>query len=84
MADYKISQADYNILKNAISVLERKIIGVERVAALANAKRVLERIKPLEMIVNGREILTDDKMRDLFGENYNGILFYNFDSKKWN
>ncbi|MBQ8256009.1 MAG: hypothetical protein IJY99_03535 [Alphaproteobacteria bacterium] len=84
MADYKISQADYNILKNAISVLERKIIGVERVAALANAKGALGRVKPIANIVDGKEILTDDKMADLFGLNYNGILFYNFDAKKWN
>lgn len=84
MADYKISNTDYNILKNAISVLERKIIGVERVAALANAKRALGRVKPIANIVDGKEILTDDKMADLFGENYKGILYYNFDRKKWN
>ncbi len=31
-----------------------------------------------------KEILTDDKMRELFGTNYEGLMYYNFDSGKWN
>lgn len=84
MADYKISQADYEILKHAINVLERKIAGVQRACALTNAKGALGRVKPIANIVDGKEILTDDKMADLFGLNYSGILYYNFDAKKWN
>lgn len=31
-----------------------------------------------------KELLTDDKMRELFGANYEGLMYYNFDSGKWN
>ena len=84
MADYKITQTDYNILKNALVVLSSKVSGLSHACALANAKNVMERIQPIPKIVNGKEVLTDDKMRELFGMNYDGILYYNFDAKKWN
>ena len=31
-----------------------------------------------------KEILTDSKMRQLFGENYHGLIFYNYDFGLWN
>ena len=30
------------------------------------------------------EKLSDEKMRDLFGVKYQSLLYYNFDTKKWN
>lgn len=30
------------------------------------------------------EVLTDDKMRDLFGTNYSNIIYYNYDKGAWN
>lgn len=30
-----------------------------------------------------KEKLTAEKMQELFGTNYNNILYYNFDTKKW-
>ena len=30
------------------------------------------------------EILTDDKMKQIFGTNYSGLLYYDFDARQWN
>ena len=31
-----------------------------------------------------KEIITDDKMKQLFGANYSGLLYYDFDACEWN
>ena len=31
-----------------------------------------------------KEIITDDKMKQFFGKNYHGILYYDFDAGEWN
>ena len=31
-----------------------------------------------------KEILTDDKMRQILGANYNDVIYYNFDKAAWN
>lgn len=33
---------------------------------------------------SNKEILTDLKMQELFGANYEGLMYYNFDAGKWN
>ncbi len=50
-------------------------------AALNNptALGVLQRIAN-----NTHEILNDDKVAELFGQNFHGIIYYNFDTKRWN
>lgn len=37
-----------------------------------------------EMSAYKKESLTIDKMRQLFGQNYDGLLYYNFDNGQWN
>lgn len=34
--------------------------------------------------VKNKEILTDDKMRQIFGANYSEVLYFNFDNGRWN
>ena len=34
--------------------------------------------------INVPEKLSDEKMQQLFGVKYQSLLYYNFDTKKWN
>lgn len=40
--------------------------------------------KNTDSINNQKEVLTNKKMKKIFGANYSGLIFYNFDFEKWN
>ena len=76
MTEQKKSKKDVKLDKgySIVTPLERKYVfdvadGQKRVSEIAKPKK---------------EILTDSKMRQLFGENYHGLIFYNYDFGLWN
>ncbi len=56
---------------------EHKFVPVNRQAKIQENKPY---VPPL--VVLG-EKLTDEKMKQLFGVNYSGIMYYNYDTKSW-
>ena len=74
--NYKISAEKYNILMRSIND-----------ADLTTAMDVLKSLTRQETKIvseKKQECLTNKKMREIFGKTYNGLVFYNFDLKKWN
>ncbi len=70
--DYKISDDDYQILKMAVRDMP------EAAAALARAVPI--DVKNVKI----KERLSVEKMRSLFGVNYNGVIYFDFETSGWN
>lgn len=82
---YKLSELEYICLldclkktdnQDAIKLLEK----VQIVSSDERKKKKSINHKKLEK----KEFLTNSKMHKLFGNNYKGLIFYNFDEEKWN
>lgn len=90
---YTMSQADYNalveyvskiqsILENTTVVPNHKFDKSDNVrGASVQYNTVCE---TPSQTVYCKEELNERKMMDLFGANYRGILYYNFDTNSWN
>ena len=66
---YYITQSEYDSLEQLL---------MQHPHALQTLQRITKRP------VYSKEELTDKKMRELFGANYAGLLYYNFETHKWN
>lgn len=82
---YKLSEENYKQLlavlhkfgnnKNAINLLNSADV------VIVKDKKTKKNIQSLD---SQKEVLTDRKMKEIFGENYQGLVFYNYDYEKWN
>lgn len=73
MKDPKPSNA-YLIQKSDYDILKRAVQHDASVARILNQAHY----------GTFKEIITDDKMKQLFGANYSGLLYYDFDACEWN
>lgn len=77
---YKISQTDFDALMKipgTQSILTHAdIVDVHGNPVIEDGEKKVRRKR--------KEILTCDKMRELFGANYSGLIYFNFDTKRWN
>ncbi len=89
--EYRLSKKDYdyinfklNTIQDLLQVQEPYALIVEHVSDI---QMKLRQIKNSAEQANGglnAEFLTPEKMRKLFGRNYKGILYYDFDAGVWN
>lgn len=79
MAKYPVTQEEYNIL-----LREYKRLGLilENVEIVSRAQKLESDKLPQIRGVSG--ILNQDKMKALFGVNYKNILYYTFETGRWN
>ena len=73
---YILTQSEYDILTRNLQ--EIQVILSNATIIDSKTQKILER--PPVVV----EKLTSSKMQELFGTNYHHILYYNFDSGRWN
>lgn len=82
---YKFSEENYKQLSDELHRFgnNKKAINLlnSAVVVFVNGKQATENTQRID---NTKEVLTDNKMKKIFGANYKGLIFYNFDFEKWN
>ena len=95
MENYKLSNVAY---KNAMKQIEnlRKLnlgeiadavidsLNLSLMEAKVESKHLAPTLLPPQPDLTGKEVLTSEKMKNMFGANYYGLLYFNFDLCKWN
>ena len=95
MEYYKISEVAYTNALKQIENLKKLNLGevpdaivASLETSLKDAKLESARLVPTLSLpqpdLTGKEILTSKKMQSMFGANYQGLLYFNFDLCKWN
>ncbi|MBR5625309.1 MAG: hypothetical protein IKW67_00825 [Alphaproteobacteria bacterium] len=95
MQDYKIQKSEYDNMKQQVENLKKLNLGEVASAVIMSLEKSLKTVrlesaraipilKEPQPILKGCEILTDEKMSDMYGANYQGLVYYNFDLCKWN
>lgn len=77
---YKISQTDFDAL---IKIPGARNILTHAEIVDVNGMPVVDTVGQ-NMSCRHKENLTCDKMRELFGANYSGLVYFNFDTRRWN
>ena len=83
MANYKISEKNFDEIQRTLDILLNSVNTPQHKNMLMQISGTLNHAKLIEGDTD-KEILTDKKMQELFGSNTNGIIYFNYDTGKWN